>query len=219
MWLDPQNPYGHFNDESKPCYQRLWELEEGDDGEGNVHFNGARGFEAAAIAEAEAAANPPPPQAPVVPAQGLNPILQAPQDPIFADLEEALDHILRWNPGILPPIDWADHENGRRPAGRPRQARRPALGGQPLNLRRGAAGRNLGAQRRAHGGGGVADRREVEQMGGRNYLDRHRNVGAEDVEEVQDHEDLVFGEDGLARPLPHREFRLAEADVRQRERG
>ncbi|TLD31899.1 putative ring finger protein [Venturia nashicola] len=49
-WLDPQNPYKHFNDKKIGCYQRLWELEEGDDGNGNVRFEGARGWEAAAAA-------------------------------------------------------------------------------------------------------------------------------------------------------------------------
>ncbi|KAF2203014.1 RWD-domain-containing protein, partial [Delitschia confertaspora ATCC 74209] len=29
-WLHPDNPYRHFNDKGKSCFQRLWELEEGD---------------------------------------------------------------------------------------------------------------------------------------------------------------------------------------------
>ncbi|MCJ1383569.1 translation termination inhibitor protein itt1 [Xylographa soralifera] len=29
-WLDPDNPYKHFNTLWTPCYMRLWELEEGD---------------------------------------------------------------------------------------------------------------------------------------------------------------------------------------------
>lgn len=29
-WLDKDNPYTHFNTKQFPCYQRLWELEEGD---------------------------------------------------------------------------------------------------------------------------------------------------------------------------------------------
>ncbi|KAI9742070.1 MAG: translation termination inhibitor protein itt1 [Cirrosporium novae-zelandiae] len=32
-WLDPGNPYQHFNDPKCPCYMRLWELEGGDGGE------------------------------------------------------------------------------------------------------------------------------------------------------------------------------------------
>ncbi|MCJ1439759.1 MAG: translation termination inhibitor protein itt1 [Stictis urceolatum] len=31
-WLDEANPYKHFNTEGTPCYQRLWEMEEGDNG-------------------------------------------------------------------------------------------------------------------------------------------------------------------------------------------
>jgi E3 ubiquitin-protein ligase RNF14 len=53
-WLDPGNPYEHFNDRSKACYQRLWELEEGDPGDGHVRFEGPRGWEAAIAAAAEA---------------------------------------------------------------------------------------------------------------------------------------------------------------------
>lgn len=29
-WLEPKNPYQHFNQERSGCYMRLWELEEGD---------------------------------------------------------------------------------------------------------------------------------------------------------------------------------------------
>ncbi|KAK8226951.1 RING finger protein [Phyllosticta capitalensis] len=35
-WLDSYNPYEHFNTEGTPCYMRLWELEEGDEAEGNA---------------------------------------------------------------------------------------------------------------------------------------------------------------------------------------
>lgn len=53
-WLDPNNPYQHFNQPEKPCYMRLWELEEGDDGDDRVRFDGVRGAEAAAQAAQEA---------------------------------------------------------------------------------------------------------------------------------------------------------------------
>lgn len=43
QWLDPSNPYNHFNIEGRPCYQRLWDLEGGDDGHGV--FFGARAAE------------------------------------------------------------------------------------------------------------------------------------------------------------------------------
>ena len=55
-WLEPTNPYQHYNNKKKGCYQRLWELEEGDAGLGNARFDGPRGWEAAA--QAVAAAEP-----------------------------------------------------------------------------------------------------------------------------------------------------------------
>lgn len=53
-WLDPENPYLHFNKGGTDCYQKLWELEEGDEGQGG-QFQGARRWEQEAIAVAEAA--------------------------------------------------------------------------------------------------------------------------------------------------------------------
>ncbi|KAF2836983.1 RWD-domain-containing protein, partial [Patellaria atrata CBS 101060] len=51
-WLDPGNPYKHFNQKGKECYQRLWDLEAGDNG--GAFVVGARGFEHQAEAEAAA---------------------------------------------------------------------------------------------------------------------------------------------------------------------
>lgn len=58
-WLNPDNPYIHFNTRDEPCYMRLWELEEGDEGggDGNV-FAGPRAAEAQAILAAQEAAAP-----------------------------------------------------------------------------------------------------------------------------------------------------------------
>ena len=61
-WLDANNPYQHFNKQGSPCFQRLWELEEGDEGQAAA-FAGARAWEQMAAevareadeAEAEAA--------------------------------------------------------------------------------------------------------------------------------------------------------------------
>jgi E3 ubiquitin-protein ligase RNF14 len=39
-WLDERNPYEHFNREKSGCYQRLWELEGGDDGEMGIAYGG-----------------------------------------------------------------------------------------------------------------------------------------------------------------------------------
>lgn len=45
-WLQPQDPYIHFNTIGAPCYMRLWDLEEGDDGTGGVGgFGGPRAAE------------------------------------------------------------------------------------------------------------------------------------------------------------------------------
>jgi E3 ubiquitin-protein ligase RNF14 len=47
FWLDPDNPYRHFNERKKGCFNRLWDLQEGDEADGEVLFEGARGFEEA----------------------------------------------------------------------------------------------------------------------------------------------------------------------------
>ncbi|KAG9246345.1 RWD domain-containing protein [Calycina marina] len=39
-WLQPQNPYLHYNEENKPCFQRLWELEGGDGDDVGIGFFG-----------------------------------------------------------------------------------------------------------------------------------------------------------------------------------
>lgn len=51
FWIPADNPYKHFNVPGGDCYQRLWELEEGDDGqapEDGRGFGGARAAEMAA---------------------------------------------------------------------------------------------------------------------------------------------------------------------------
>ncbi|KAK4550722.1 hypothetical protein LTR36_000301 [Oleoguttula mirabilis] len=51
-WLDGQNPYQHFNKAGTQCFQRLWELEEGDEGQNpgdGQGFAGGRGWEQMAI--------------------------------------------------------------------------------------------------------------------------------------------------------------------------
>ncbi|KAI7162467.1 RWD-domain-containing protein [Hortaea werneckii] len=51
-WLDGNNPYQHFNKSGTDCYQRLWELEEGDQGQNpgdGRGFGGGRGWEQMAI--------------------------------------------------------------------------------------------------------------------------------------------------------------------------
>ncbi|KAK5108160.1 hypothetical protein LTR62_008691 [Meristemomyces frigidus] len=56
-WLMPDNPYIHYNSLGTDCYQRLWELEEGDNGQAPLDgrgFGGARAVEqAVGVAQAE----------------------------------------------------------------------------------------------------------------------------------------------------------------------
>lgn len=54
-WLDKANPYKHFNTRGLPCYQRLFE---GDDGSEVIDFFGPRAAEAQAIAAAQETAAP-----------------------------------------------------------------------------------------------------------------------------------------------------------------
>lgn len=53
-WLSPDNPYQHFNKLGTSCYQQLWVLEEGDEGQG-ANFQGARRWEEEARRVAEEA--------------------------------------------------------------------------------------------------------------------------------------------------------------------
>ena len=39
-WLDPSNPYRHYNSETKSCYMRLWELESGDGDDVGIGYGG-----------------------------------------------------------------------------------------------------------------------------------------------------------------------------------
>ncbi|KAI9685616.1 MAG: translation termination inhibitor protein itt1 [Bathelium mastoideum] len=49
-WLSAENPYAHFNQRGRDCYMRLWELEEGDNGQGGGAFAGVRAAERDALA-------------------------------------------------------------------------------------------------------------------------------------------------------------------------
>lgn len=57
-WLDGSNPYEHFNTPGRECYQRLWELEGGDEGQAPADgrgFAGARAWEALVMDAAQQA--------------------------------------------------------------------------------------------------------------------------------------------------------------------
>jgi E3 ubiquitin-protein ligase RNF14 len=51
MWLDPRDPYSHYNKKGKECYLRLFDLVEGDNADGNVQFAGARRWENDAVVD------------------------------------------------------------------------------------------------------------------------------------------------------------------------
>ena len=78
-WLSEDNPYVHYNTEWLPCYQRLWELEGGDEaqeGDGFARPQAAQPAPQPGLAERPAPraeqANPPPP-APNPPQGGAQP--------------------------------------------------------------------------------------------------------------------------------------------------
>lgn len=103
-WLNGENPYQHFNKLGEPCYQMLWELEEGDKGQApEGGFGGARGWEQLAIeaageADAQAAA------ADVAGAQAEEGEVQAvdrdadarPEPRLVVDMGPVNDRALRW---------------------------------------------------------------------------------------------------------------------------
>lgn len=57
FWIPADNPYKHFNTQGGACFQRLWELEEGDEGQDPEDGRGFGGIRAAEVAAAEMAAD------------------------------------------------------------------------------------------------------------------------------------------------------------------
>ena len=55
-WLEPRNPYKHFNSKGSTCHERLWDLQRGDeaDADQQVAFGGARGYEIEHILQEQA---------------------------------------------------------------------------------------------------------------------------------------------------------------------
>jgi E3 ubiquitin-protein ligase RNF14 len=171
MWLDPQNPYQHFNAPGKPCYQRLWELEEGDNADGNVQFvGGVRGWEAEAIAAAAAEADAD------HELHAGQPMIPVAQEPVLVGMAQLdVQDIEQAGPDELPidlDDDWPDFDEDepdprflvhrppafeRRVVGRPHQPRRPALGVGPIRRVPNAPGLRAG----------MARQREVEARAGR----------------------------------------------------
>lgn len=125
-WLDGSNPYQHFNKPGTECYQRLWELEEGDNGrvpDDGRGFAGGRGWEQIAMdvareADAQDAANEAAAQA-----------IQVEEDALAA---EALGAPLRQVPIIvqhMAQLDLAHRRGDEAPVAAPRPA--PRAGRRP----------------------------------------------------------------------------------------
>ena len=146
-WLDPGNPYQHFNRAGFPCYQRLWDMEGGDNGEGNA-FVGARHWEQMALevareadeaearalqaeedARAEEILNQ---QGGFIPPQHVNPLRIIPDEMVHLNVREI-------PPEMPPPA-----ERARRGRGRGNPFRPPAANEQGAAVRaheRGGRGR------------------------------------------------------------------------------
>ena len=182
-WLDPCNPYQHFNQPEKPCYMRLWELEEGDNGDGRVRFDGVRGAEAAAQAAQEAQMQE------IVAAGGDNAAQALDNQPGVGVIEGDMQvDLAADNDGIpedvLPP-----------PAPDPPAA--PTLAGAGaaprLPLPQHVARRDnvdgvyvIGPGRGLRGGGGIAVREELNQIG----LQRFLQMVRDDEEDEWDSDEL-----------------------------
>ncbi|KAF2491380.1 RWD-domain-containing protein, partial [Lophium mytilinum] len=175
-WLNADNPYEHFNQEGRPCYQRLWELEEGDDGNGNVRFNGIRGAEAAAQRAAQAAMDI------------QNQEMDAAEDQGRAQPNHANAVVngfenLQIEDHQIPPPAPEPPAPAAQPVAQPN--RRQAANREPReNIRR--MPRMLGQERAAHGGGGRYPRMEANQMG----LQRFLQLVRDDEEDEWDSDEL-----------------------------
>jgi E3 ubiquitin-protein ligase RNF14 len=186
-WLDGQMPYTHFNTRGTECYQRLFELEEGDEGQDPADgrgFGGMRRWEQMALeiareAEAEEAAA----------------IAQAEEDARAARETRAREDMAE-RPGAVvdgPPIVDAVQPGGRNggrrqrnpfPAHPPAQGAANAVRGHERN--RGAG--NAGVQARP--GLVVEDREQAE-------LQRFVELALRDEEDAWDSDDLGDDDEGF----------------------
>ncbi|KIV98578.1 hypothetical protein, variant [Verruconis gallopava] len=180
-WLDPGNPYEHFNKKGTPCYQRLWDMEGGDDADGNVQFLGVRGAEmaAAAFAEEQHAENPLEGRVEVVAAQQAVQNLNLNEGAALAAAADAVPEVNPeaweadvddWDDWEPQPAHWRNNAFEARPAGQPRQQRLPTLGDRFRGHREGPGRgqvRNVVRNRRAiarHAAEDVRDGAEFEQL-------------------------------------------------------
>jgi E3 ubiquitin-protein ligase RNF14 len=186
-WLDPVNPYGHFNKQRDgkvtSCYMRLWELEGGDGAEVGLDFEGG-------VRDPQRQARHAAPQrAQMLPVVNIIPEIEEPDDGDDDTDDEAglaaagggLFEVAREGPLVLRiGAEPAPGQGGRRPVPPPAPAA-PVAAAQPARGGRGGHGVNRGAQRgRVNRGlgprGRGGDRQNLQQQEG--------NQGARNVRQA-----------------------------------
>lgn len=160
-WLNAENPYQHYNKPGTGCYQRLWELEEGDDGQGPADGRGFGGerhweriaLEAAREAEAQEAAAAAQADEDERVARRVEEVLGAPAAANEPHLLVAMAHVQLNGEGVEEqPVQ--QHVNGRQRRQRnPFPAHPPANGG--ANAVRNHERNRAGGNARARGGRAV----------------------------------------------------------------
>lgn len=207
-WLDGDNPYQHFNKPGTPCYQRLWELEEGDEGQapgdGRGFAGGARGWEQMAVEVAR--------QADEAEAEAAAAVAQAEEDGRAANLPAApeppnhqppvvvaMAHLQMQDEGngdLAPPLE-VPRRNGRRPRN-PFPAHPPGRGAAQA-VRHHERVRAGGGWRRPLGpvlnvADGQGDLQDREQADLQRFLELARNDEEDgwDSDELGDDDDFVI---------------------------
>ena len=199
-WLDGQNPYLHFNTLGTECYQRLFELEEGDEGQAPADgrgYVGARRWEQMAIeiareAEAEEVAAVAQAEEDGRAGRGarvLEDRLQVPPVPNGPPVVEVVARVQlnAGAPAFAPPAPGAEPRNGARRPRNPFPAHAPARGAAHAvrNHERNQRGRddNGARQIQARPALAVDDREQAE-------LERFVELALRDEEDAWDSDDL-----------------------------
>jgi len=211
-WLDAGNPYQHFNKSGTPCFQRLWELEEGDEGQrpgdGRGFVGGARHWEQMAVeaaraadeAEAEAAAEQA--QAEENERAALPAVPEPPED--RAPFLVAMAHDIHLDDDRLDNVQ----DNMGPPAVQQRGARRPRNPFPARPVARGAA-QAVRHHERARAGGGLRlpaapradDRRNGVDDQNQAELQRFLELARQDEEDGWNSDELGDDEEFV---IPHR---------------
>ncbi len=180
-WLDASNPYQHFNKPGTGCYQRLWELEEGDEGQrpgDGRGFGGGRAWEQMAI---EAAREAEAQEAAAAAAAQL-----AEDERVARELADQEDAALAGNAAQLDLQDAFDRENAQRQQdGRRRRQRNPF----PARPRVAGAANAVREHERNHRQP-VVQRLPILQHDEQDQLRRFVNMAARDEEDNWDSDEL-----------------------------